>query len=87
MECALKENEGHVLAVIATLLCFDLWIPDQTYEVGKLYMKEEVYYRINYLYGMQFKKMCTLINSACTVGRVYAIVCSRNKKSKFQLIG
>eukprot|EP00957_Ditylum_brightwellii_P171401 13048714-Ditylum_brightwellii.AAC.1 len=79
MEHALKENEGCVLAVKTTPSCFDLWIPDQIDEVGKLFMKEDAYHVINNVYGLQCKKTRKLINRACTVGRVGAIVCSTDK--------
>jgi len=87
IERALKENEGRVLVVKTTTSCYDPQIPDQIDVVGKLFMKEDVCHVMNNVFGPQCKKTCKLINRACTVGRVDAIVCSTNKSLWFQLVG
>jgi len=79
IERALKENEGRVLVVKTTTSCYDPQIPDQIDVVGKLFMKEDVCHVMNNVFGPQCKKTCKLINRACTVGRVDAIVCSTDK--------
>eukprot|EP00957_Ditylum_brightwellii_P115542 8812897-Ditylum_brightwellii.AAC.1 len=68
MECALKENEGCVLAIKTTISCVDPQIPDQIDEEGKLFKKEDVCHVMNNAYGLQCKKTCKLINRACTIG-------------------
>ncbi|KAL3937936.1 MAG: hypothetical protein SGBAC_007058 [Bacillariaceae sp.] len=79
MEKALAEHGHKVLAVITTTSCFAPRVPDSVDEVAKLCAKTNVHHVINNAYGLQCPKTCKLINRACVVGRVDAIVCSTDK--------
>ena len=79
MEEALAEHGDKVLAVITTTSCFAPRVPDSVDEVAKLCAKANVNHVINNAYGLQCPKTCKLINRACVVGRVDAIVCSTDK--------
>ena len=79
MEAALEENNGRVLAVITTTSCFAPRVPDAVDEVAKLCEKRGVAHVINNAYGLQCEKISRLINRACVVGRVDAIVASTDK--------
>jgi O-phospho-L-seryl-tRNASec:L-selenocysteinyl-tRNA synthase len=79
MESLLNEYEGRVLSVITTSSCFAPRVPDQVDKVAKLCAQYGVGHVINNAYGLQCKKTCKLINRACAVGRVDAVVCSTDK--------
>eukprot|EP00537_Pseudo-nitzschia_pungens_P006000 CAMPEP_0172362874 /NCGR_PEP_ID=MMETSP1060-20121228/6383_1 /TAXON_ID=37318 /ORGANISM="Pseudo-nitzschia pungens, Strain cf. cingulata" /LENGTH=511 /DNA_ID=CAMNT_0013085481 /DNA_START=37 /DNA_END=1569 /DNA_ORIENTATION=- len=79
MEAALKEHGQRVLAVITTTSCFAPRVPDAVDKVARLCKASDVYHVINNAYGLQCAKTSKLINRACVVGRVDAIVCSTDK--------
>jgi O-phospho-L-seryl-tRNASec:L-selenocysteinyl-tRNA synthase len=79
MEKALAQHGDKVLAVITTTSCFAPRVPDSVDEVAKLCAKFNINHVINNAYGLQCPKTCKLINRACVVGRVDAIVCSTDK--------
>ena len=79
MEAALKEHGDNVLAVITTTSCFAPRAPDSVDAVAKLCESYNVCHVINNAYGLQCAKTSKLINRACVVGRVDAIVCSTDK--------
>lgn len=79
MADAVKANAGAVLAIITTASCFAPRVPDSVDEVAKLCEKEGVAHVINNAYGLQCDRTSKLINRACVVGRVDAIVCSTDK--------
>eukprot|EP00980_Cylindrotheca_fusiformis_P028457 scaffold22600_cov195-Cylindrotheca_fusiformis.AAC.1 len=79
MEVALAGHGEKVLAIITTTSCFAPRVPDAVDEVAKLCAKANVYHVINNAYGLQCSKTSKLINRACVVGRVDAIVCSTDK--------
>jgi O-phospho-L-seryl-tRNASec:L-selenocysteinyl-tRNA synthase len=79
MEAALNTHGDKVLAVITTTSCFAPRVPDAVDRVGKLCKEYNVYHVINNAYGLQCAKTSKLINRACVVGRVDAVVCSTDK--------
>jgi O-phospho-L-seryl-tRNASec:L-selenocysteinyl-tRNA synthase len=79
MEKALNEHQGKVLAIITTTSCFAPRVPDKVDEVAKLCQSHGVYHVVNNAYGLQCARTVKLINRACVVGRVDAIVCSTDK--------
>ncbi|VEU37930.1 unnamed protein product [Pseudo-nitzschia multistriata] len=79
MEAALSEYGERVLAVITTTSCFAPRVPDAVDKVAKLCKASGVYHVINNAYGLQCARTSKLINRACVVGRVDAIVCSTDK--------
>jgi O-phosphoseryl-tRNA(Sec) selenium transferase, SepSecS len=76
IETYLPDN---ILAIITTTSCFAPRIPDQVDEVAKLAQKYNIHHVINNAYGLQCPHITKLINRACIVGRVDAIVCSTDK--------
>lgn len=79
MTAELENYKGRVLAVITTTSCFAPRVPDQVDEVAKLCSEYDVSHIINNAYGLQCKQTSKLINRACTIGRVDAVVCSTDK--------
>ena len=79
MKAALEKHGKRVLAVITTTSCFAPRVPDSVDEVAKLCRAFDVHHVINNAYGLQCAKTSKLINRACVVGRVDAIVCSTDK--------
>jgi O-phospho-L-seryl-tRNASec:L-selenocysteinyl-tRNA synthase len=79
MEAAMEQYGGAVLAVITTTSCFAPRVPDVVDSVAKLCSKKNVHHVINNAYGLQCAKTSKLINRACVVGRVDAIICSTDK--------
>jgi O-phospho-L-seryl-tRNASec:L-selenocysteinyl-tRNA synthase len=67
------------LAVITTTSCFAPRTPDAVDLVAKLCREYHVPHLINHAYGLQCAVTNKLINRACVVGRVDAIVCSTDK--------
>jgi O-phospho-L-seryl-tRNASec:L-selenocysteinyl-tRNA synthase len=76
---ALQKYHNQVLAVITTTSCFAPRVPDAVDEVAKLCQRDNVHHIINNAYGLQCFRTTKLINRACVVGRVDAIVCSMDK--------
>jgi O-phospho-L-seryl-tRNASec:L-selenocysteinyl-tRNA synthase len=79
MEAALQKYEGKVLAIITTTSCFAPRCPDKVDKVAKLCAEAGVNHIINNAYGLQCPMTCKLINRACVLGRVDAIVSSTDK--------
>jgi O-phospho-L-seryl-tRNASec:L-selenocysteinyl-tRNA synthase len=79
LQKALEDYKGTVLAVITTASCFAPRVPDKVDQVAKLCRDADVYHIINSAYGLQCAVTSKLINRACVVGRVDAIVCSTDK--------
>ena len=82
MEAALNQYKGRILAVISTTSCFAPRVPDSVDEIARLCASDEnkgVAHVINNAYGLQCAQTSKLINRACAVGRVDAIVCSTDK--------
>eukprot|EP00557_Chaetoceros_sp_GSL56_P010564 CAMPEP_0176484352 /NCGR_PEP_ID=MMETSP0200_2-20121128/4406_1 /TAXON_ID=947934 /ORGANISM="Chaetoceros sp., Strain GSL56" /LENGTH=546 /DNA_ID=CAMNT_0017880815 /DNA_START=163 /DNA_END=1800 /DNA_ORIENTATION=+ len=76
----LQKYKNRVLAVISTTSCFAPRVPDDIDKIGKLCQIENVAHVINNAYGLQCQNVIVkLINRACVVGRVDAIVCSTDK--------
>ncbi len=75
----MTKYKGRVLCVITTASCFAPRVTDQLDEVSKLCESEDIAHVINNAYGLQCKKTVKLINRACVVGRVDAIICSTDK--------
>jgi len=79
METAMKEHQGKVLAVITTTSCFAPRVPDQVDKVAKLCADSGIHHVINNAYGLQCHLTSKLINRACVVGRVDAVISSTDK--------
>jgi O-phospho-L-seryl-tRNASec:L-selenocysteinyl-tRNA synthase len=83
----LLDNYGDsVLAVLTTTSCFCPRVPDEVDKVAKLLQKHNedkqgagVAHVINHAYGLQCQMTNKLLNRACTIGRVDAIICSTDK--------
>jgi len=82
----MEQYRGQVLAVISTTSCFAPRVPDQIDEIGKLCASATdddgsggVAHVINNAYGLQCSTTVKLLNRACVVGRVDAIICSTDK--------
>jgi len=68
-----------ILAVLSTTSCFAPRVSDQVDEIAKLCHERNVAHVVNNAYGLQCEKTCKLINRACVVGRVDAMICSTDK--------
>jgi len=79
MEECMEQYKDRVLAVISTTSCFAPRVPDKIDEIGKLCKSRDVAHVINNAYGLQCQTTCKLINRACVIGRVDAIICSTDK--------
>lgn len=79
LEEAMRSNDNKVLAVITTTSCFAPRVRDKVDLVAKLCQTHNVHHIINNAYGLQCAATSKLINRACVVGRVDAIVCSTDK--------
>jgi O-phospho-L-seryl-tRNASec:L-selenocysteinyl-tRNA synthase len=79
MVAALQQHQGKVLAIITTTSCFAPRVPDQVDKVAKLCAEAGINHIINNAYGLQCQQTCKLINRACCLGRVDAIVSSTDK--------
>ena len=76
------ENETsrkNIVAVISTTSCFAPRIPDPVDDIAKLCQTHSIPHIINNAYGLQCAHTSKLINRACTLGRVDAIVFSMDK--------
>ena len=78
-EMLLHDYHDQVVAVITTTSCFAPRIPDKVDQVARLCHEHGVAHVINHAYGLQCRTTNQLLNRACTVGRVDAIVCSTDK--------
>ena len=86
LQDALDKYGNSVLAVLTTTSCFCPRVPDEVDKVAKLllnYNKDKpgagVSHVINHAYGLQCRTTNKLLNRACTIGRVDAIICSTDK--------
>jgi O-phospho-L-seryl-tRNASec:L-selenocysteinyl-tRNA synthase len=79
MEELLEEHGERVLAVVTTTSCFAPRVPDKVDDVARLCARRNVHHLINNAYGLQCSKTSKLINRACAVGRVDAVVGSTDK--------
>ncbi|KAL3775449.1 hypothetical protein HJC23_006535 [Cyclotella cryptica] len=83
---ALDIHGNSVLAVLTTTSCFCPRVPDEVDKVAKLILQWNdgkpgagVSHVINHAYGLQCQSTNKLLNRACTIGRVDAIICSTDK--------
>lgn len=84
---ALIAHGNRVLAVLTTTSCFCPRVPDEVDKAAKLILnfnKDQpggagVSHVINHAYGLQCQATNKLLNRACTIGRVDAIICSTDK--------
>ncbi|KAL7477502.1 hypothetical protein ACHAW6_003307, partial [Cyclotella cf. meneghiniana] len=86
LQDALDIHGNSVLAVLTTTSCFCPRVPDEVDNVAKLIRKWNegkpgagVSHVINHAYGLQCQRTNELLNRACTIGRVDAIICSTDK--------
>ena len=89
LKASLDEHGNRILAVLTTTSCFCPRVPDEVDAVAKMIQiwNEEnqigggagISHVINHAYGLQCQATNKLLNRACTVGRVDAIVCSTDK--------
>eukprot|EP00977_Amphora_coffeiformis_P000867 scaffold184_cov179-Amphora_coffeaeformis.AAC.26 len=79
LQAALDQYGERVLAVVTTTSCFAPREPDAADKVAKLCQERNVHHVINHAYGLQSTRAVKLVNRACVVGRVDAIVCSTDK--------
>ena len=79
LEQYMNQYQDRLLAVISTTSCFAPRVPDKVDDIGKLCKSRDVAHVINNAYGLQCPLTCKLINRACIVGRVDAVVCSTDK--------
>ena len=75
----MERNENDILAIVTTTSAFAPRVPDDVDMVAKLCKTHGICHVINNAYGLQCSQTCKLINRACTVGRVDAIVMSTDK--------
>ena len=82
----LDQYGSRILAVLTTTSCFCPRVPDEVDEVAKMIHtwndgKEGagISHVINHAYGLQCQATNKLLNRACTIGRVDAIICSTDK--------
>lgn len=78
-QASLLTYGDRVLAVVTTTSCFAPRVPDQVDAVARLCAEQCVPHVINNAYGLQSSDTSKLLNRACAVGRVDAIVCSTDK--------
>lgn len=79
MEAALKNYGKRVLAVVTTSSCFAPREPDSVDKVAVLCKDYNVSHLVNHAYGLQSALTNKLLNRACVLGRVDAVVCSTDK--------
>jgi O-phospho-L-seryl-tRNASec:L-selenocysteinyl-tRNA synthase len=79
LQSTLKRYTNRVLAIITTTSCFAPRVPDAVDAVARLCRECNVPHIINHAYGLQCAVTNKLLNRACVVGRVDAIVCSTDK--------
>eukprot|EP00584_Thalassiosira_punctigera_P002978 CAMPEP_0172535666 /NCGR_PEP_ID=MMETSP1067-20121228/7569_1 /TAXON_ID=265564 ORGANISM="Thalassiosira punctigera, Strain Tpunct2005C2" /NCGR_SAMPLE_ID=MMETSP1067 /ASSEMBLY_ACC=CAM_ASM_000444 /LENGTH=547 /DNA_ID=CAMNT_0013320607 /DNA_START=37 /DNA_END=1677 /DNA_ORIENTATION=- len=83
---ALDRYGNSILAVLTTTSCFCPRVPDEVDKVAKMIRAWNlgrdgagVSHVINHAYGLQCQATNKLLNRACTIGRVDAIICSTDK--------
>lgn len=87
---AIHKYSHRILAVVTTTSCFCPRVPDEVDEVAKLIQLWNnthitsntgagIAHVINHAYGLQCLQTNKLLNRACTIGRVDAIICSTDK--------
>lgn len=86
LQGALDTHGNKVLAVLTTTSCFCPRVPDEVDKVAKFILKYNenkpgagVSHVINHAYGLQCQTTNKVLNRACTIGRVDAIICSTDK--------
>jgi O-phospho-L-seryl-tRNASec:L-selenocysteinyl-tRNA synthase len=83
---ALDSFGNSILAVLTTTSCFCPRVPDEVDQVAKMIMSWNegkpgagVSHVVNHAYGLQCQTTNKLLNRACIIGRVDAIICSTDK--------
>ncbi|KAL7524844.1 hypothetical protein ACHAXR_001077, partial [Thalassiosira sp. AJA248-18] len=83
---ALDQYGDQILAVLTTTSCFCPRVPDEVDAVAKMIQTWNdgkggagISHVINHAYGLQCQATNKLLNRACTIGRVDAIICSTDK--------
>ncbi|EED92493.1 hypothetical protein THAPSDRAFT_262555, partial [Thalassiosira pseudonana CCMP1335] len=76
---ALDSFGNSILAVLTTTSCFCPRVPDEVDQVAKMIMSAGVSHVVNHAYGLQCQTTNKLLNRACIIGRVDAIICSTDK--------
>ena len=79
LQASLTKYGQRVLAVVTTSSCFAPREPDAIDKVAALCKEHNVCHVVNHAYGLQSAKANKLLNRACVVGRVDAVVCSTDK--------
>ena len=88
LKSALDEHGNRILAVLTTTSCFCPRVPDEVDSVAKIIQtwnsnaKDSgvgISHVINHAYGLQCQLTNKLLNRACAIGRVDAIICSTDK--------
>ncbi|KAL7450723.1 hypothetical protein ACHAWC_002596, partial [Mediolabrus comicus] len=88
LQHAIDKYSHRILAVLTTTSCFCPRVPDEVDEVAKMIQlwNDEydgngagIAHVINHAYGLQCQQTNKLLNRACTIGRVDAIICSTDK--------
>jgi O-phospho-L-seryl-tRNASec:L-selenocysteinyl-tRNA synthase len=75
----LELHGGRVAAVLTTTSCFAPRAADAVDRVARLCRQHEVAHVVNHAYGLQCPAANKLLNRACAVGRVDAVVASTDK--------
>jgi len=86
LKAALDEYGKRILAVLTTTSCFCPRVPDEVDAVAKMIQTWNegkdgvgISHVINHAYGLQCQSTNKLLNRACSIGRVDAIICSTDK--------
>ena len=79
MKSNIEKYKGRVRAIISTTSCFAPRVPDSIDDIGRLCKENGIAHIINNAYGLQCQTTVKLLNRACVVGRVDAIICSTDK--------
>jgi O-phospho-L-seryl-tRNASec:L-selenocysteinyl-tRNA synthase len=79
LRAGLDKYGKRVLAVVTTSSCFAPREPDAVDKVAALCKEHDVCHVINHAYGLQSAKTNKLLNRACVIGRVDAVVSSLDK--------
>lgn len=79
IERLLQVHGQEVVAILSTTSCFAPRQPDQVDKIAQLCKQYNVRHVINNAYGLQCQQISKLINRACLLGRVDAVVQSTDK--------
>mmetsp|Transcript_17354 Transcript_17354/g.25723 ORF Transcript_17354/g.25723 Transcript_17354/m.25723 type:complete len:464 (+) Transcript_17354:164-1555(+) len=79
VEMIKKTGHDNILCIITTSSCFAPRVPDEIDQVARLCLSENIPHVINNAYGLQCKRITSLINRSMAVGRVDAVVQSTDK--------